>query len=321
MEIVDLGGRRVVEIRGKHWGPGGFVEHSRFETPYSRETIEAILEVKGITYLRDEIDRAENSERIVRPLRDLIERFTTLEDKHLLDFGAGCGGSSLILARLGARVTSVEPVASYVRVAQLRARDAGLAPRVTALHVPDTRRLPFEPATFDLAMANGVLEHIPPALRGACLGEMWRVLKPGGLLFVYETPNRLWPVDHHTTGLPLIPYLPPGLAFRLARARSDRVEPHETWEDLVDRGVIGVTYWEIARAFPRGEATCMNLLDGQDVPRFLDLSMRNVRSRARRWIKSFLYRALDRLVCRPFRIPAAAFFPLLSLCFRKGAGP
>ena len=40
-----------------------------------------------------------------------------------------------------------------------------------------------------------------------------RVLRPGGFLFVYESPNRLWPVDHHTTGLPLLPYLPPGLAL------------------------------------------------------------------------------------------------------------
>lgn len=321
VEIVEQDGHRVVEIRGRHWGLGGFVEHSRFETDYSPELIQAILEVKGITFLRDEIDRAENPERIALPLRDLIERFTTLQDKELLDFGAGCGGSSLILARLGARVTSVEPDASYVRVARLRARDTGLADRITPLHVPDTRRLPFEGETFDVATANGVLEHIPPAWRGACLMEMWRVLRPGGFLFVYESPNRLWPVDHHTTGLPLLPYLPPGLALRYARACSDRVEPTETLDDLVGRGMIGVTYWEILRALPRGSVTCMNVLDSQDVPRFLALSMRHVRSGARRQVKTLFYQALDRVVCRPLRVPAAAFFPLLSLCFRKEAGP
>lgn len=293
------------------------MEHSRFVTYYSRELIQAILEVKGVTFLRDEVDRAENPDRIARPLATLIGRFTNLRDKELLDFGAGCGGSSLILARLGARVTSVEPEEAYVRVARLRARDAGLADRIRALHVPDTRRLPFEGGAFDVVTANGVLEHIPPRLRPSCLREMWRVLRPGGYLFIYESPNRLWPVDHHTTGLPLIPYLPPGLAFRLARALSDRVEPTETLEDLVGRGMVGVTYWEILRALPRGEARCMNLQDHQDVPLFLAATTAGVRSRLRRALKAAFYRVLDRVVCRPLGVPPAAFFPLLSLCFRK----
>lgn len=317
VQIVERDGRRVVTIQGRHWGPGGFVEHSRFETTYSRELIEAILEVKGITFLRDEIDRAENPARIARPLRDLLERFTNLEGKDLLDFGAGCGGSSLILARLGARVTSVEPAADFVRVARLRARDAGLADRITPLHVPDTRDLPFPTGRFQVATANGVLEHIPPTTRPACLREVWRVLRPGGFLFVYESPNRLWPVDHHTTGLPLIPYLPPRPAFRLARALSDRVEPDETLDDLIGRGMVGVTYWEIARALPRGQFTCMNRLDGQDVPRFLAWSQEQVESGLRRWVKAFFFHGLDRLVARPLGVPAGAFFPLLALCFRK----
>ena len=315
--IHEADGKRVVEIRGRHWGPGGFVEYSRFETSYSRELIQAILEVKGETFLRDEIDRAEDLDRIARPLAALIHRFTDLEGKDLLDFGAGCGGSSLILARLGARVTSVEPVEAFVRVARLRARDAGLEDRIRALHVPDTRHLPFPDGAFDVVTANGVLEHIPPALRAPCLREMWRVLRPGGYLFIYESPNRLWPVDHHTTGLPLVPYLPARWAFRLARAWSDRVEPTETLEDLVGRGMVGVTYWEVLRALPRGEAVCLNLQDGQDVPLFLAQTTAGVRSRLRRALKAALYRALDHAVCRPLGIPAAAFFPLLALSFRK----
>lgn len=306
-----------MEIRGRHWGPGGLVDYSRLETSYSRDLIQALLDVKGEVFLRDEIDRAENPDRVARPLATLIRRFTDLEGKELLDFGAGCGGSSLVLARLGARVTSVEPVEAFVRVARLRARDAGLEDRIRALHVPDTRQLPFPDGSFDAATATGVLEHIPPGSRTPCLWEMWRVLRTGGYLFIYESPNRLWPVDHHTTGLPLIPYLPPRWAFRLARALSDRVDPTETLGDLVDRGMIGVTYWEILRALPQGEARCLNLEDGQDVPLFLAATTAGVRSRLRRALKAAFYRTLDRAVCRPLRIPPTAFFPLLSLCFRK----
>ncbi|NLE75336.1 MAG: class I SAM-dependent methyltransferase [Chloroflexi bacterium] len=320
VEIHEADGRRIVEIHGRHWGTAQYVQRSRFETTYSRELIEALLEAKGPTWLRDEIDRAENPQRIAQPLLDLVGRFATLGDAQLLDFGAGCGGSSLILARAGARVTSVEPVASYAQVIGLRARDAGLSDRIAALHVPDTRSLPFADHRFDLITANGVLEHIPPALRRSCLQEAWRVLRPGGLLFVYESPNRLWPVDHHTTGLPLLPYLPASLAFRYARAASPRVAPTETLSDLVERGMIGVTYWEVLHALKPGDAVCLNVADGQDVPRFLALTQvgagRGLRSRA----KAAVFHGLDRLICRPLGLPAGAFFPLLSLCFRKGGG-
>jgi hypothetical protein len=40
------------------------------------------------------------------------------------------------------------------------------------------------------------------------MAELWRQLRLGGILFLNQTPHRYYPLEHHTTGLPLLNYLP-----------------------------------------------------------------------------------------------------------------
>ena len=55
--------------------------------------------------------------------------------------------------------------------------------------------LPFAPEAFDIVICNHVIEHVDrPA---ALLGEIQRVLRPGGVLYL-ATPNRRWPLEFHT---------------------------------------------------------------------------------------------------------------------------
>jgi ubiquinone/menaquinone biosynthesis C-methylase UbiE len=63
-----------------------------------------------------------------------------------------------------------------------RVRERGLT-NVTAAH-GDAGRLPFRDATFDAAFLVTVLGEIPD--QDAALGELARVLKPGGRLVVGE---------------------------------------------------------------------------------------------------------------------------------------
>src|SRR4029453_5347309 len=56
---------------------------------------------------------------------------------------------------------------------------------------------------------------------------------------------RYSPVDTHTTGLPLINYLPDSLALWAARRFSKQVRPHEDWKTLLRRGIRGGTVPEV----------------------------------------------------------------------------
>ena len=319
--ISDAGATRSVEITGEQRGFYGIVQQSRFETSYSRETLAALLAVKGEMWLRDEIARGEEPAYVQEPLRRQFERFGwAIAGRRVLDFGCGCGGSTLCLARMGAAsVVGVEPRAEFVAAGRLRARDSGLAGRVIFAHLPDTTHLPFDAGSFDAVVMNAVLEHIPPADRPAHLGEVWRVIAPDGRLFIGETPNRLWPQDYHTTGLWGVPYLPLGLACRYAIA-AGRAPAGATVSWLLAEGIRGGVYWEIARALG-AEGICLNRVQRDDAARFWARALAKPgQSAGRLALKRGFYaihRLLDRLLLQPLGIPAVAFLPELSLCFVK----
>lgn len=58
--------------------------------------------------------------------------------------------------------------------------EAGIFRKVQYLNL--TRRFPYGDAEFDHAFSSHVLEHLEPEMARFCLGEVCRVLKPGGVV-------------------------------------------------------------------------------------------------------------------------------------------
>jgi SAM-dependent methyltransferase len=94
---------------------------------------------------------------------------------HLLDVGAGPGTITADLARLVGRVTATE-----VGPQELALTAEGTRGLDVELRVADVHALPFEDATFDVAHAHQVLQHVADPV--AALREMARVTRPGGLV-------------------------------------------------------------------------------------------------------------------------------------------
>ncbi|MCR8692921.1 class I SAM-dependent methyltransferase [Rhodococcus pyridinivorans] len=91
----------------------------------------------------------------------------------------------------------------------------GIDPKLTEETVTDcncilrparANELQFHDETFDVALFANVYEHIPPDERGASLHEIYRVLKPGGIL-VGQLPNPYFPIESHSR-LPFMGWLP-----------------------------------------------------------------------------------------------------------------
>ena len=100
-------------------------------------------------------------------------------DAHVLEIASGSGGPALRLAELtGARVTGVDVDPHGVATANERARDRGLAERVSFREADAGAALPFEDASFDALVCVDATNHLPD--RAAVLREWRRVLKPGG---------------------------------------------------------------------------------------------------------------------------------------------
>jgi SAM-dependent methyltransferase len=182
-----------------------------------------------------------------------IQCFTELRERRILDFGCGTGSSTVALAEqaIDCRIVGTDVDAASLRIARKRLRFHALRASVQLCQIPFVQHrgdLPFVPRSFDLILLNGVLEHVVPfATRATVLLEVWSLLAPGGLLYINETPNALWPIDRHTTGLPLVPWLPSRMAHQFAVWAGK----HKPESNLDARGRRGMTYWEIVRPLRR----------------------------------------------------------------------
>ncbi len=98
----------------------------------------------------------------------------------VLDFGCGPGTISIGLAEAvaPAEVHGIDMEPSQIDLAKMFAARYGLDN--LTFHVGDVTALPFDDDEFDVAYCHNVLMHVPDTQ--AVLGEVKRVLKPGGLI-------------------------------------------------------------------------------------------------------------------------------------------
>jgi 2-polyprenyl-6-hydroxyphenyl methylase / 3-demethylubiquinone-9 3-methyltransferase len=104
--------------------------------------------------------------------------------RRLLDVGCGGGILAEEFARLGFEVTGIDPARETIETARAHAATSGLS---IAYGTGAGEQLPFANGAFDHVVCCDVLEHVDDVDR--VIGEIARVLRPGGLFF-YDTINR-----------------------------------------------------------------------------------------------------------------------------------
>ena len=227
--LTDLSDRRVLVVGGRE-----------YVTRYSARVIRMLIERKGVARTPPYLTYRET--RGPHFLGPLVRRLRARGASGLRALEVGCsfGHMTEYLAEQPEVGSIVAFDTDPAFVAMTRAKVAELPlPRVRevlCLGNDATRRLPWAAGAFDLVLAVGVVEHLPARNRRAQVDEYYRVLAPGGHIAVLDTPNRWFPLETHSVGLPLVQWLPPRLAWRYARAgRPDRYR-HVTFEDFVADG-------------------------------------------------------------------------------------
>jgi len=247
---VDPDGVNTVEVFPNDVSQ--FISVRSCRTTYSSGLIAKILAVQGIAWVCDEISRDEDPNHASKYLlNDLAAYFSPadLAGKRILDFGCGAGASTAILARTfpQAQFTGVELRAELLEIAKGRASHYGLT-NTSFIVSPHGSSVPPNLDEYDLVILSAVVEHLLPDERSVILPLLWKRVRSGGCLFLDQTPYRYFPLELHTTMLPFINYLPDSLAFAYAKAFSKRIDPRETWESLLRRGIRGATEREIGSA-------------------------------------------------------------------------
>ena len=107
-----------------------------------------------------------------------------LKDIEIIDIGCGAGLLSEPLARMGAKMTSIDAAENNIEVAKVHAAQSGLA---IDYRTCTPEMLVDEGKQFDIVLNMEVIEHVddPQFFMQACAA----LLKPGGLMFV-ATLNR-----------------------------------------------------------------------------------------------------------------------------------
>ena len=105
--------------------------------------------------------------------------------RDILDLGTGTALIPVELCRRApeARVMASDASVEMLELARYNIEMNHLLDRIQ-LHRGDAKQLVFPEAYFDAVMSNSLLHHLPEI--DACLAEMLRVLRPGGLLFVRD---------------------------------------------------------------------------------------------------------------------------------------
>lgn len=115
---------------------------------------------------------------------DQLLRGHIRRDHRVLDAGCGGGRNLVFLLKQGVRVHAVDADASAVAAVRALVASCGAdEPEIRVRHEA-LDRLSWTDGAFDVVLCSAVLHFArDPAHFGAMVGELWRVLAPGGLLF------------------------------------------------------------------------------------------------------------------------------------------
>lgn len=152
----------------------------------------------------------------------------------VLELGCGSGGYALHLAeRVGCRLVGLDINAPGIRNANQLALERGLASQARFEQCDVSNNLPFEDKAFDAIFSNDALCHIRG--RSVVLGEMFRILKPGGRMLFSDALVVGGMLSHEEiatrSSIGLYMYSPPGENERLIeRAGFRQIRVNDTTE-------------------------------------------------------------------------------------------
>ncbi|MBU1942411.1 MAG: methyltransferase domain-containing protein [Actinobacteria bacterium] len=160
-----------------------------YEGRLAGQGVGAFLDPEVARNLTDTYVEAARSGYVLAPnwlgleYRRALERLAPFPGERVLDVGCSTGSMlSAIGAAFGTTGTGIDFSVGAVRLA------VEYNPLGNEYHVADALNLPFADGSFDVVVSFGVIEHVSDPER--MVGEVVRVLAPGGRALIYTTCRR-----------------------------------------------------------------------------------------------------------------------------------
>lgn len=152
----------------------------------------------------DDYDLMVSREDYQGRLLPMIAALRPLENSRVVEFGAGTGRLTRLLAPEVAHIDAFDASAHMLTVAERRMKQLGLTN--WTLGVSDNAHLPVETGSADLAIAGWSFGHSVgwhadrwKEVIGEAVAEMLRVLRPGGAAIILETMTTGSEIPHPPT--------------------------------------------------------------------------------------------------------------------------
>ena len=128
-----------------------------------------------------------------------IEFFKKAGIRYLCDAACGFGAYTLALASAGFSVESFDISETAVRITRENLKKLGYDIKV---ETADIRHTAYRDDQFDGAFARSVLDHMTCEDACAAIGELFRIVRPGGLILLsFDTPEE----DDFSAGHEVLP--------------------------------------------------------------------------------------------------------------------
>ena len=114
---------------------------------------------------------------------DIYNSILNLDDSDILDLGCGAGHYILDIATTG---TGRTVHGLEVDEVQHQKNLEGNWPDNVSFGLGGAQNIPAEDESYDIVMMFKSLHHVPLGLMGVAMGEVHRVLKPGGFAYISE---------------------------------------------------------------------------------------------------------------------------------------
>ncbi len=235
-------------------------------------------------------------------------------ERHLKILDFGCGEGHSIDALLDV-FPNARFVGADINAWQLSTFMAhfGNHPRVTVVQMTSPLATESIGYDFDIVQLNALFEHLLPDERKKLMPDLWRRLRVNGYFVVTETPWRWFPIETHTTSLPLVNYMPDRLALAAAR-HCGRYSIALTWSEALRMGLRGATVTEIISSLGAPQAAIQRVQSSEaDARDMLEVWWQGESRRTRQ--KTFAYWSLRWLQ----RATGIVISPWVNFVVRKAA--
>jgi ubiquinone/menaquinone biosynthesis C-methylase UbiE len=304
----------IIEIR-QRGEEGGFEiallpNHSELYLPRKScrttlplEVLQPWIDHVPFAWVCDAISRHQEASNLEASLERQLFAYFAAEQfvgKRLLDFGCGTGASTVAMAKMHPKteIVGLELAPWRVELANRIKTFRGLQ-NVRFQCSPAGDKLPEGIGNFDFVMLSAVYEHLLPHERKTVMLLLWSALKPGGVIFVNQTPYRYSPYEAHSAGLWFINYMPDSLAHWTVRhfaGRNLQINRSPDWDVHLRGGLRGATEKEIIWNLTGGDIRSARVLQPHQ---------HGLRDRADFWLSGTnreRHRTLKKCIAGLFRI-------------------